>query len=164
MYRPVIWALSADRLSAKLDQSSILMIETGQRSTASRAHASSSLVIEPSAMLPLSRNFLIIWLKVSSGFSSNNPGQVSEHVPQLVQFARSIITFIKKLDYPYRNKDNPGIPRTTYRRDFLSGPMGVIKKLVLWCFFYRSKKKNYHEQKMKRYKEFKINNMVEGHG
>jgi hypothetical protein len=39
---------------------------------------------EPSEVLPLSRNFSIIWLKVSSGFCSNNKGHVSEHVPQLV--------------------------------------------------------------------------------
>lgn len=91
------------------------MICTGQRSAASRAQLSSSAKGEPSEMLPLSRNFSIIWLKVSSGFCSNNKGHVSEHVPQLVQFARSIITFTKHSYCSCRNKNNSPTPGTTDR-------------------------------------------------
>jgi len=96
-----------DHLPADYDQSSILMIETGQRSTASRAHVSISSVSDPSAILPLSRNFSIIWLKESSGFSSNSLGHVSEHVPQLVQSERSMITFTKTHTIPVTIKIPP---------------------------------------------------------
>jgi hypothetical protein len=71
----------------------ILMICTGQRSTASFAHGTRSSVGIPSAILPLIRNFSMIRLNESSGSCSNNPGQVSQQEPQLTHVARSIITF-----------------------------------------------------------------------
>jgi hypothetical protein len=78
----------------------MLMICTGQRSDASFAHAVRSPVGVPSALLPLIRYFSIIRLNESSGSCSNNPGQVSQHDPQLTQVARSIITFTGTLlDY-----------------------------------------------------------------
>jgi hypothetical protein len=71
----------------------ILMICTGQRSEASCAHAVRSSVGVPSPILPLIRYFSMIRLNESSGSCSKNPGQVSQHEPQLTQLARSIITF-----------------------------------------------------------------------
>lgn len=45
-------------------------------------------------MLPLLRNFPVIWLNESSGFSSNNPGHAPRQDPQLTQVTRSIVTFM----------------------------------------------------------------------
>ena len=72
----------------------MLMICTGQRSDASCAQASRSSVGVPSAIFPLIRYFSMIRLNESTGSCSNNPGQASQHVPQLTQVARSIVTFI----------------------------------------------------------------------
>ncbi len=70
------------------------MICTGQRSAASVTQASRSSGAVPSAGFPADRNFSITWLNESSGFSSKNAGHVSQQVLQLVQFERSILTFI----------------------------------------------------------------------
>ena len=74
--------------------SSTLIICTGQRSAASVTQASRSDGEEPSPMFPADRNFSIIWLNESSGFSSKNSGHVSQQVLQLVQFGRSMLTFM----------------------------------------------------------------------
>jgi len=74
--------------------SSILMICTGQRSTASRAQSFISAGGLPWAISPLNLNFSITWLNESSGFCSKKPGQVSQQDPQLMQLERSIMTFM----------------------------------------------------------------------
>jgi len=70
------------------------MICTGQRSAASVTQEFRSSGAEPSAIFPSDRNFSITWLNESPGFSSKNAGHVSQQLPQLVQFERSIVTFM----------------------------------------------------------------------
>lgn len=75
------------------NQSLMLMICTGQSSAASLVHSSSSADGIPSPMLPLLRNFSVIWLNESSGLSSKKSGQASQQDPQLTQVVRSMVTF-----------------------------------------------------------------------
>ena len=125
------------------------MICTGQRSKASCAHASRSSGKVPSAMLPSIRYFSMIRLNESSGSCSNNPGQVSQHEPQLTHVARSKINFTSVLPTMVHSKCNtiklPVVPiswhfvtRLNLKCKFFFGGgwitiLAIIKKPLLDC-------------------------------
>jgi hypothetical protein len=108
----------------------ILIICTGQRSEASCAHASRSSGKVPSAMLPSIRYFSMIRLNESSGSCSNNPGQVSQHEPQLTHVARSIINFTSVLLTMVHSKSN------TIKLPVVPISWHFVTRLNLKCKFF----------------------------
>lgn len=70
------------------------MIWTGQRDAASSTHPFRLPGTSPSEISPFTRNISLTWLKLSSPFSSNTSGHVSQQVLHAVHSSRLILTWI----------------------------------------------------------------------